>query len=698
LDARWDASSLPLLGLEARHVGGVEGQREPLDGQVLAPERGIVAPCGTGGQGAASVLSDYDLYLLGEGNHHRAYDCMGAHLVGEPRPGVRFVVWAPHARRVSVVGDFNGWDGGRHPMQRAGGFGLWAALVPEAAPGQHYKYRLETASGEVADRADPYAFAAELRPGTASVIHAFGQHTWGDGKWLDRRARTNPATEPLSIYEVHLGSWRRQSVSPSPYRGGGRGVGSEPFRADGFFTYRELAVQLVEYVSPLGYTHVELLPITEHPFDGSWGYQTTGYFAPTARYGSPDDFAWFVEYCHRHGIGVILDWVPGHFPRDAHALARFDGTALYECEDTRKGEHREWGTLIFNTARNEVRNFLEASALFWLDRYHVDGLRVDAVAAMLYLDFGRDEWEPNERGGSENLAAIDFLQRLNTLCRQYHPGAITIAEDSSLYPGVTRSVAHGGLGFTFKWNMGWMNDTLRYIATDPLFRKHEHEKLLIGLRDAYRERFILPISHDEVVHLKRAMLAKMPGDFWQQRANLRLYYAFMWTHPGKKLLFMGQEWGVWREWSEAETLDWALLQAEPHRQLQEFVTELNRLYRAEPALHEGDTDPAGFRWLEAGEWERSLLAYLRLASDPNDFLVVLCNFTPVPREEYRVGVPAPGSYEERLNSDAMAYGGSGIGNSCPIDADPLPCHGEPYSLCVTLPPLAVLVLKPTSPR
>jgi 1,4-alpha-glucan branching enzyme len=418
-----------------------------------------------------------------------------------------------------------------------------------------------------------------------------------------------------------------------------------------------------------------------------------------------------VDHCHRHGIGVILDWVPGHFAREGHGLQRFDGSALYESEDTRKGEHREWGTLVFNYARNEVRNFLLSSALFWLDRYHVDGLRVDAVASMLYLDFGRVEWEPNERGSNENLAAIDLLQRLNTLCRQYHPGALTFAEDSTLYPGVTRPVAEGGLGFTFKWNMGWMNDTLRYIATDPLFRKHEHEKLLIGLRDAYRERFVLPISHDEVVHLKRSMAAKMPGDLWPQMANLRLYYAFMWTHPGKKLLFMGQEWGQWREWSEARALDWDLLEHQPHRQLQQFVADLNRLYRSEPALYAGDADPAGFQWLEAEDRDRSVLAYLRLsgsagrgcadalspapapptAPSPADFLVVLCNFTPVPRQDYRVGVPSPGHYTEVLNSDDTRYGGSGVGNSTLL-AEPMPWHGQPYSIQVTLPPLGAILL------
>jgi 1,4-alpha-glucan branching enzyme len=622
------------------------------------------------------MLSDYDLYLLGEGNHHRSYDCLGAHVVAAPEAGARFVVWAPHARRVSVVGDFNGWDEARHPMRPAGGFGLWQAFVPGAAPGQRYKYRLESAGGAVLDKADPYAFAAELRPGTASILHAFGGHQWSDGDWMARRAQRDPLAQPMSIYEVHLGSWRRV-----------------PEEGHGWLTYRESAVRLVEYVTRLGYTHVELLPISEHPLDRSWGYQVTSYFAPTRRFGEPDDFAWFVDHCHRHGIGVILDWVPGHFPRDAHGLARFDGTALYECEDTRKGEHREWGTLVFNYARNEVRQFLLSSALFWLDRYHVDGLRVDAVASMLYLDFQRDEWEPNERGGRENLAAIDFLQRLNTLCHQYHPGIVTVAEDSSLFPGVTRPVDDGGLGFTLKWNMGWMNDTLRYVRTDPLFRKHEHEKLLIGLRDAYREKFVLAISHDEVVHLKRSMAAKMPGDLWAQMAGLRLYYGFMGTHPGKKLLFMGQEFGQWREWNEDGSLDWHLAAGEPHRRLQQFVAEMNALYRAEPALYEGDHDPWGFAWLEAEDRDRSILAYLRLARDPAEFVVVLCNFTPVPRQEYRVGVPQPGAYTEILNSDAVEYWGSGIGNPDPVEAEAVPWHGQPWSIRVTLPPLAVLILK-----
>jgi 1,4-alpha-glucan branching enzyme len=635
------------------------------------------------------MLTDYDLFLLGEGNHHRAYDCMGAH-VDPSGTGADFVVWAPHARRVAVVGDFNQWDGQAHPMQTIGGFGLWHAHVPQAAAGDRYKLRIETTDGAIFDKADPYAFAAELRPGTASVLHAFGTHHWTDHDWMARRAAIDPVSHPISIYELHLGSWRHRNEA-SPHAPGPK----YPTHAqsDSWLTYREIAPPLVEHVRGLGFTHVELLPILEHPLDASWGYQVTGYFAPTSRYGTPDDFAWFVDYCHRHGVGVLLDWVPAHFPRDAHGLARFDGTALYECEDTRKGEHRGWGTLAFNYARNEVRNFLLASALFWLDRYHVDGLRVDAVAAMLYLSFGRDEWEPNEHGGVENLAAIDFLQRLNRLCRQYHPGALTIAEDSSLYPGVTRAVDGGGLGFSLKWNMGWMNDSLRYIATDPLFRKHEHDKLLIGFRDAYRERYVLPISHDEVVHLKRSMAAKMPGDFWSQMANLRLYYGFMWTHPGKKLLFMGQEFGQWREWNENASLDWRLLDEEPHRRLLDYLAALNAHYLAESALHEGDHDPAGFRWLEADDRDRSVFAYLRLARDPASFLVIICNFTPVPRLDYRIGVPTPGAYSELLNSDDPAHGGSGIGNPGALATEPTPWHGQPCSLSVTLPPLAVLILK-----
>jgi 1,4-alpha-glucan branching enzyme len=626
---------------------------------------------------ASRTLSDYDLYLLGEGNHHRSYDCLGAHVIATPRAGVRFAVWAPHARRVSVVGDFNDWDGSRHLMRPVGGFGLWATFVPGAVPGQRYKYRVETAAEAVVDKSDPYAFGAELRPGTASVILTAEPYRWSDQRWMEARAQIDTRSRPLSIYELHVGSWRRG-----------------PDGGDRWLSYREIAPALIEHVTQLGFTHVELLPISEHPLDASWGYQVTGYFAPTRRYGEPGDFAWFVDYCHRHGIGVLLDWVPGHFPRDASGLARFDGTALYENEDTRKGEHREWGTLIFNYARNEVRNFLLSSALFWLDRYHIDGLRVDAVAPMLYLDFGRDEWEPNERGGNENLAAIDFLQRLNGLCHQYFPGVMTVAEDSSRFPGVTRPAEEGGLGFSFKWNMGWMNDTLEYIRTDPLFRKHAHAKLQVGLRDAFRERFVLPISHDEVVHLKRSMAAKMPGDLWQQMANLRLYYGFMWTHPGKKLLFMGQEFGQWREWSEAVSLDWHLLEEEPHRQLQAYVAALNALYRREPALFEGDCDASGFAWLEGEDRDRSVLAYLRLARDPADFVVVVCNFTPVPRPDYRIGVPAPGEYQEVLNSDHEQYGGSGLENTSPLATQAVPWHGQPHSIPVSLPPLSTLVLKP----
>jgi 1,4-alpha-glucan branching enzyme len=627
------------------------------------------------------LLSDYDLYLLGEGNHHRSYDCLGAHVTGAPVAGAQFAVWAPHARRVSVVGDFNDWDSGRHPMRPVGGFGLWATFVPGALAGQRYKYRIETVSGAIVDKTDPYEFAAELRPGTASMVPAVASFRWSDQAWMQARTGTDARVQPISIYELHLGSWRRR-----------------PEEGNRWLTYREIAPALVEYVVRLGFTHVELLPITEHPLDASWGYQVTGYFAPTSRYGEPADFAWFVDYCHQHSIGVLLDWVPGHFPRDASGLARFDGTALYENEDTRKGEHREWGTLIFNYARNEVRNFLLSSALFWLDRYHLDGLRVDAVAPMLYLDFGRSEWEPNEHGGNENLAAIDFFRRLNDLCHRYFPGVITVAEDSSVFPGVTRSVVQGGLGFTFKWNMGWMNDSLEYISTDPLFRKQQHEKVCFGLKDAYRESFVLPISHDEVVHLKRSMAGKMPGDLWQQMANLRLFYGYMWTHPGKKLLFMGQEFGQWREWSEGVSLDWHLLEEEPHRRLQAYVSALNRLYKTEPALYEGDCDPSGFRWVEGEDRERSVFASLRLARDPAEFVVAVCNFTPVVRPDYRIGVPMPGRYMYLLNSDSTEFGGSGIEVPLPANAEAVPCHEQPYSIRLTLPPLAVLILKPQLSR
>ena len=626
------------------------------------------------------VLSDFDLQLLGEGTHQRSYEKLGAHLTTvQGVEGVHFAVWAPNAKRVSVIGDFNRWDGRRYPMRVVGGSGVWELFIPGLGEGALYKFEIKGAHDQILVKSDPHAHASELRPKTASMVWDVDKYEWGDQAWMARRAQSSALQAPMSIYEVHLGSWRRASQE-----------------GDRFLTYRELAHDLVAYVKELGYTHIELMPVMEHPLDASWGYQVTGYFAPTRRFGDPDDFAYFVDYCHSNGIGVILDWVPAHFPRDAYALARFDGTALYEHEDPRKGEHKDWGTLIFNYGRNEVRNFLIASGLFWLDKYHIDGLRVDAVASMLYLDYSREpgEWVPNIYGGNENLEAIDFIKRFNELTHELYPGVVTIAEESTAFAGVSRPTYVGGLGFNFKWNMGWMHDTLSYIEKNPIHRKYHHNNLTFGLIYAFSENFVLVISHDEVVHGKRSLAAKMPGDQWQQLANLRAYLAFMFTHPGKKLLFMGADIAQWREWSEVRSLDWHLLQWEPHQKLQHFVSDLNRLYRSEPALYQMDHSHEGFEWIDFKDWESSVIAYVRRAEDPADHLVVVCNFTPVPREGYRLGVPELCHYAEIFNTDAAAYWGSNVGNQGGFGSEPLPWQGQPCSLDLTLPPLAVCVFKP----
>jgi 1,4-alpha-glucan branching enzyme len=626
------------------------------------------------------VLSDFDVQLLGEGTHQRSYEKLGAHLMTvDGVQGVHFAVWAPNAKRVSVVGDFNRWDGRRHVMRVSGGSGIWGLFIPGLGEGTLYKFEIKGPFDQILEKADPHAYAAEPRPKTASVVWDIDKHQWGDQEWMQRRAETNYIHEPMSIYEVHLGSWMRVSEE-----------------GDRFLTYRELAHKLVDYVKEVGYTHIELMPVMEHPLDASWGYQVIGYFAPTSRFGAPDDFQYFVDHCHQNGIGVLLDWVPAHFPRDAHGLARFDGTALYEHEDPRKGEHRDWGTLIFNYGRNEVRNFLTASGLFWLDKYHIDGLRVDAVASMLYLDYSRDpgEWVPNQYGGNENLEAIDFMKRFNELAHQLYPGAVTIAEESTAFTGVSKPTYLGGLGFTFKWNMGWMNDTLSYIEKDPVYRKYHHNGLTFGLIYAFSENFVLVVSHDEVVHGKRSLVGKMPGDHWQQLANLRAYLGFMFTHPGKKLLFMGADIAQWSEWSEERGLDWHLLEWEPHHKLQRYVADLNRLYRSEPALYQVDDSTEGFEWVDFRDWERSVIAYLRKARDPADHLLIVCNFTPVPRDGYRVGVPAHRFYAEVLNSDADSYWGSNMGNQGGFWSEPMPWQGQPCSLNLTLPPLAVCVFKP----
>lgn len=625
------------------------------------------------------LLTDYDLYLLNEGRHWKLYERLGAQLrTIDGVDGVNFAVWAPNALGVSVIGDFNNWDGRRHPMRKHIPSGFWELFIPGLSEGTLYKYQVRTREG-VCDKADPVGFATECPPRTASKVVDLSRFRWHDAEWLARRRETNWLEQPISIYEVHLGSWRRPGDDPSRW-----------------LSYRDLAHQLVEYCTEMGYTHIELLPVSEHPLSASWGYQTTGYYAATARYGTPHDLMYFIDLCHQHGIGVIIDWVPAHFPRDGHGLRRFDGTALYEHEDPRRGEHRDWGTLIFNYGRHEVRNFLIANALFWFDKYHVDGVRVDAVASMLYLDYSRreGEWLPNEYGGRENLQAIAFLKEFNEQVHIQFPGALTIAEESTAWPSVSRPTYLGGLGFSLKWNMGWMNDTRRYMHHDPVHRKYHHNELTFSLIYAFHENFVLPLSHDEVVHGKGSLLDQMPGDLWQKFANLRLLYSYMWTHPGKKLLFMGSEFGQWNEWNYDESLQWHLLQWSSHQGVQRCVADLNRIYRREKALHEVDFDYHGFEWIDCHNHDDSTLCYVRRAKDPRDFLVVCCNFTPVPRVNYRYGVPELCWYEEIFNSDSMYYGGSNMGNFPGAMAEPQESHGRPQSIVVTLPPLATVIFKP----
>ena len=609
------------------------------------------------------VLTDYDLYLAGEGSDYLKYEKLGAHVreVAGIR-GVQFGVWAPNAKRVSVVGDFDSWDGRSHAMRNRGTTGIWEVFVPGLDEGTLYKFEILSSVGSFLGlKADPYGFEGEVRPKTASIVRNIDRYQWNDASWMSARASRDWLHAPMSIYEIHVGSWR--------HKDGNR-----------WLTYRELASELIPYVKRMGYTHIELMPVMEHPYDASWGYQTVGYYAVTSRFGTPDDFMFFVERCHQEGVGVILDWTPAHFPRDAHGLAFFDGTHLYEHADPRRGEHPDWGTLVFNYGRNEVQNFLLSNALFWIEKYHIDGLRVDAVASMLYLDYSRNagEWLPNEFGGRENLEAIAFLRRLNEVLHQRNPGALMIAEESTSWPAVSRPTYVGGLGFDLKWNMGWMNDTLRFIALDPLFRQHHHGELTFSMLYAFHENFILPLSHDEVVHGKRALLEKMPGDDWQKFANLRLLFGYMYAHPGKKLLFMGSELGQRSEFWEASTVEWSLEDSPPHRGIQRLV----------------DFDGSGFEWIEANDAAASVLAFLRRARNPEDFVVAICNFTPVLREEYRVGVPRPGYYREILNTDSRYYEGTDAGNGGGVNAEPIPWNDRPYSIKLRLPPLGVMYFKP----
>jgi len=661
---------------------------------------------------APSIFSDQDLHLLGEGTWLGAYEKLGAHRreVGGVA-GTNLAVWAPNAEEVSVVGDFNEWQSGQAPMRRRGEGGMWETFLPDLPEGGLYKYHIRSRyNGYEVDKTDPYGFYAESRPGTASVVYDLAGYAWDDEAWMAARAGESALERPMAVYEVHLGSWRRGPDNR-------------------FLTYRELAHELVDYARARGFTHIELLPITEHPFDGSWGYQTTGYFAPTSRFGAPHDLMYFVDHCHQHGIGVLLDWVPGHFAKEGFGLGYFDGTHLYEHADPRQGEHITWGTYIFNYSRGEVLTFLLSNAHYWLREYHLDGMRVDAVAAMLYLDYDRDDgaWIPNQYGGRENLEAIAFLQRFNDVVHTKHDGIVTAAEESTSWPGITRATADGGLGFDLKWNMGWMHDTLAYVARDPIYRPYHHNELTFSYTYAFSERYILPLSHDEVVHLKHSLIEKAPGDDWQRFATLRALYASMYAHPGKKLLFMGGEFAQWHEWAYQYSLDWHLLDGKAglrHRQVLDFVTRLNALYGAEKALYERDLSPEGFAWIDGSDAAYSVVAVLRraapaaaespapagntrvtgkrataghIASDP-ETIAVVANWQPVVREGYRIGVPSAGAWVELLNSDAAIYGGSGVGNLDGVTADESPLDGYPYSLTLTLPPLAVLWLKPAPPK
>jgi 1,4-alpha-glucan branching enzyme len=627
-------------------------------------------------------LGEVDLHLVGEARHEELYRKLGAHACNlGPVSGVTFAVWAPNACGVSVVGDFNSWDGRLHMMRSLGSSGIWELFIPELGAGTLYKYEIRTASGPFL-KTDPFASAMQHPPETASIVHE-STHCWTDEAWLAERAKKSPYREPLSIYEVHLGSWRRDPAQP-----------------ERLLSYRELAPLLADHALALGFTHLEFLPVQEHPYAGSWGYQVSGYFAPTSRHGTPDDFKWLVDYLHGRGLGVVVDWVPAHFPKDAFALARFDGSALYEHQDPRQGEHPDWGTYIFNYGRAEVRNFLLASALYWLTELHVDGLRVDAVASMLYLDYSRNsgEWVPNPLGGRENLDALAFMKDLNQVVHRRCPGVLMIAEESTAWPAVSRPVELGGLGFGFKWNMGWMHDTLEYFSKDPIYRRYHHHTLTFALHYAFTENFVLALSHDEVVHGKGSLLAKMPGDRWQKLANLRVLYAHMWAHPGKKLLFMGGEFGQWREWNHDQSLDWHLLEDPGHLGLTLLVRDLNRLYRAQPALWANDADAASFQWIDELDAEQNVVAYQRIAPAGARSVICVGHFAPLARQGYRVGLPGPGWYEEVLNSDAAVYGGSNVGNGGGVLAEPIAWHGQPCSAVVTLPPLGCLwFLAPARP-
>lgn len=629
-------------------------------------------------------ISEYDRYLFNAGNHYEIYNKLGAHLCKiDGVEGCSFAVWAPNAKNISVIGSFNYWDGRASQMRMLGNSGIWELFIPGVSEYERYKFRIKDKNNNIVDKTDPYGFYTEVRPMKASIVYDLGIYHWKDQKWIDNRETTDDYRDPINIYEVHLGSWMRV-----------------PEENNRFLSYKELADKLVKYVKKMGYTHIELLPVTEYPFDGSWGYQVTGYYAPTSRYGEPDDFRYFVDCCHRNCIGVIIDWVPAHFPKDENGLARFDGTALYEHEDWRRGEHKEWGTYVFNYGRKEVSNFLIANALFWIKEYHIDGIRMDAVASMLYLDYCRKdgEWLPNEYGGRENLQAVEFLKHINSVISGVYKGVMTFAEESTSWEGVTRGADSNGLGFTFKWNMGWMNDFLEYMKKDPIYRRYHHNNLTFGITYAFSENFILVLSHDEVVHMKGSMINKMPGDKWQKFSNLRAAYGFMYTYPGKKLLFMGNDIAQYSEWSEEKSIDWHLLREDENLGINIYLRDLFKVYKKEPALWERDTYPEGFEWIECDDAANSVLSYVRYGKDTEDLVIVICNFTPRTVLGYNVGVPFEGYYKEILNSDDEKYGGSGVVNKKAVKSKKIHCNRCANSISINLPPLAttVFTLTPNS--
>ncbi len=644
-------------------------------------------------------FTDFDLHLFGEGNHNRIYEKMGAHLTEiEGVSGVYFALWAPSARNVSLLGDFNSWDGREHQM-RKGHTGIWELFIPGLGVGSSYKYEVKNWDGHIYEKSDPYGFQQEVRPKTASIVADLDRYQWQDSAWLEKRRHQEPLKNPISVYEVHLGSWLHAAADQPAILPNGETspavIVAELKPHARFLTYRELAEKLIPYVKELGFTHIELLPVAEHPFDGSWGYQVTGYYACTSRYGTPEDFMYFVDQCHQNNIGIIVDWVPGHFPKDGHGLAFFDGSHLYEHADPRQGEHKEWGTLVFNYARNEVRNFLVSNALFWFDKYHIDGIRVDAVASMLYLDYNRKpgEWVANRYGGRENVDAADFLRQVNHVIFSYFPGILSIAEESTDWPMVSWPTYVGGLGFNMKWNMGWMHDMLDYFHIDPWFRQFHQNNITFSMMYAYSENYMLALSHDEVVHGKSNMLGKMPGDEWQKFANMRCLYTYMFAHPGKKTLFMSMEFGQWSEWNVWADLEWHLLQYKPHESMKTFVSDLNQLYQSEPALYAQDFSRDGFEWIDCSDNRHSVVSFLRWDHESGQFVVVVCNFTPQPHAHYRVGVPTAGFYQELFNSDSKQYGGSNMGNLGGKWTEEWSFHGRPYSLDMCLPPLAVLIFK-----